>query len=113
MLRRHVAPVESAVVSRPNLDITGGALGSASGSATKSCPQSALRKIRRSHPDRKQFVVLWTKSVDNEVLHSQSQHSFLPCSPRNSFRRPLQIACLSFFNSRSRSRGTPFGPCAI
>src|SRR5207249_8976780 len=44
MLRCHVAPVESAVVSRPNLDITGGALGSASGSATKSCPQSALRK---------------------------------------------------------------------
>ena len=43
-LRQYLAPVESAVVSRPNLDITGGTLGSAIGSANKSYPKAGLRK---------------------------------------------------------------------
>src|SRR5213596_3704632 len=40
----YLAPVESAVASRPDLDITGRAPGSAGGNVNKSCPQSALRK---------------------------------------------------------------------
>jgi hypothetical protein len=52
VLLRHFAPVESAVVSRPNLDITGRALGPASGSAKNLAPKRP-EKIRRSRPDRK------------------------------------------------------------
>jgi hypothetical protein len=69
--------------------------------------QGRLRRVARNH-----FVLSPTKSVDKEPLHSESQHSFLPCSHRNLFHPSLQAACRLFFNSRPR-RSAPFVPCAI
>src|ERR1044071_1899358 len=63
-------------------------------------------------PTQNYFVLLRTKSFDTEPLHSESQHSFLPCSHRHLFHPRLQAAARLSFNSRAR-RLAPFDPCAI
>ena len=70
------------------------------------------RQVRFGRVTRNYFVFFRTKSVDNEPLHLESQHSFLPCSHRNLFHPPSQAAWRLSFNSRPR-RSAPFVPCAI
>ena len=72
----------------------------------------ASRQVRFRCEARNYFVFFRTKSVDNEPLHLESQHSFLPCSHRNLFHPPSQAAWRLSFNSRPR-RSAPFVPCAI
>ena len=72
----------------------------------------AWRQVRFRREARNYFVLSRTKSVDNQPLHLESQHSFLPCSHRNLFHPPSQAAWRLSFNSRPR-RSAPFVPCAI
>src|SRR5262249_57108579 len=92
------------------LDITDGARGSASGSGDDFGDR--CRQVRVSDLARNYFVLLRTKSIDNEPLHLESQHSFLLCSPRNLLHPRFQAAGRLSFNSRPR-RFAPFVPCAI
>src|SRR5438034_6294110 len=87
------------------LDFTVGAPGLASGGRNDRGSKARLLKnsgCRRCVPN---------KSIDKRSLHLESQHSFLPCSRRNSFHPLSEAVRRSFFNSR-RKHSAPSVPCA-
>src|SRR5438477_10892354 len=98
-------------VSSFRLDTMDGARGSANGGG-KVIPSERDRAVYASPGHRNHFVLSRTKNVDKEPLHSESQHSFLPCSPRNLFQPRLQAACRLSLNPQ-RWRSASLVPCAI